>query len=328
MAVDLNDFKLEISIIYKDEKYSVRDNGAVLRHNRKGKRLRKYDNQWTFGNPNKKTGYMEIASVRIHRIIATAFHGEPPTKNHVVDHIDTNKRNNRPENLRWVTRLENVLLNPITVKRIELACGCSIEEFLSDPSKFKDKFQEPNNKWMCMVSKEEAQASKRRLLAWAKIDKLPSGGSLGEWIYNRNTQKQYVEKVNELTKSLTPNAKQKNWKTPSKFPCCPQERAEEPISAYFKMLKVGLVFCQNEVYSSLVSNSAISDNGQSIYVITESTEGENAVKPWALSKITYENGFYVHKSIQTFFSKEGAEKQYFLAQGLEWTGGESIDDYC
>ena len=50
--------------------------------------------------------------------MATAFHGEPPTKEHVVDHIDTNKQNNRPENLRWVTRLENILLNPITAKRI------------------------------------------------------------------------------------------------------------------------------------------------------------------------------------------------------------------
>ncbi len=185
MAADLNDFKQVVECVYKMELYSVRDNGAVLRHTRKGKRLRKYDNQWTFGKPNVKTGYMEIASVRVHRIVATAFHGEPPTKKHVVDHIDTNKRNNRPENLRWVTRFENVLLNPITVKRIELVCGCNIEEFLADPSKFRDKFREPNYKWMTTVSKEEAQASREKLLAWAESDRLTTGGSLGEWIFNR-----------------------------------------------------------------------------------------------------------------------------------------------
>ena len=43
---------------------------------------------------------MEIASERVHRIVATVFHGDSPTSEHVVDHIDTNKRNNRPENLR------------------------------------------------------------------------------------------------------------------------------------------------------------------------------------------------------------------------------------
>ena len=93
--IDVNDFKQEIECIYKDEKYSVRDNGAVFRHPRDGKRPRKYDNFWTFGKPNDTHGYMEIASVRVHIIVATAFHGPKPTKEHVVDHIDTNRRNNR-----------------------------------------------------------------------------------------------------------------------------------------------------------------------------------------------------------------------------------------
>ncbi len=157
----------------------------------------------TFGKLNSKTGYLEIASARIHRIVATAFHGEPPTKEHVVDHIDTNKQNNRPDNLRWVTRLENILLNPITARPIELVCG-SVEAFLADPSKFRDKFQEPNYEWMCTVSVQEAQTSKARLLAWAESDKPLQGGMLGEWIFNRNnivrkkTEKQRIieEQIN------------------------------------------------------------------------------------------------------------------------------------
>lgn len=98
---------------------------------KKNRRIRPTDNKWTFGKLNKRTGYLEIASVRIHRIVATAFHGKPSSKLLVVDHIDTNKHNNRPENLRWVTRLENVLLNPITLRRVELICG-SAEAFLAD----------------------------------------------------------------------------------------------------------------------------------------------------------------------------------------------------
>ena len=175
---DVNDFKQEIECIYKDEKYSVRDNGAVFRYPRDGKRPRKYDNFWTFGKPNDKHGYMEIASVRVHIIVATAFHGPKPTKEHVVDHIDTNRRNNRPDNLRWVTRLENALDNPITRKRIIMRCG-SIEAFLANPSLLQESDVTPDFSWMRTVTGAEAQVSKERLLAWAESDKQTSGGAFG-----------------------------------------------------------------------------------------------------------------------------------------------------
>ena len=68
---DINDFTREVECIYKDERYAVRDNGAVFRYPRDGKRPRKYDNFWTFGKPNIVHGYMEIASVRVHAIVAT-----------------------------------------------------------------------------------------------------------------------------------------------------------------------------------------------------------------------------------------------------------------
>ena len=330
MSVNLNDFKREAECVYKDEHYSVRDNGAVLRHARKGKPVRKYDNQWTFGIPNERTGYMEIASVRVHRIVATSFHGLPPTNEHVVDHIDTNRRNNRPENLRWVTRLENALLNSITAKRIALVCG-SVEAFLADPSKYRDKFPEPNFSWMCTVSRKEAQNSLERLNIWAQSDKLPSGGSLGDWIFERsNNQNHYTsfQDADQFMNANTPNAVQLNWRIRSEFPCCPQILSDNPLAAYSVNLKIGSIFCSNDVYSSKVLMSAISDDCQSLYVLTESTKGDMAVKPWALAKITYEYGLFIHTNIQSFFTKEGAEKQFCLAQGLEWTGGDSVDDYC
>ena len=325
----MTDFKREAECVYKGEHYAVRDNGAVLRHSRNGERLRKLDNQWTFGKPNNKK-YMLIGSEFIHRIVAYAFIGDPPTMQHIVDHIDTNHQNNHPENLRWVTKLENALLNPITAKRIAIVCG-SVEAFLADPSKFRDKFPEPNVKWMCTVSFQEAHISLERMLTWAKSDKRPSGGSLGKWIFYRDTlQNQYVEpipKVPEIIMAKTLNAVQRNWRVPSEFPCCPQENHEEPLTAYAEKLMPGSVFCHNDVNTSLVSKSALSGDCQSLYVKSESTEGENALKPWALAKITYEDGLFIHTSIGSFFTQEGAEKQYCLAQGLEWTGGDSIDDY-
>ncbi|MBL7851613.1 MAG: HNH endonuclease [Cyclobacteriaceae bacterium] len=328
-ASPMDDFTREAECTYKDEHYSVRDNGAVLRHSRPGKQPRPTDNQWTFGNPNIKTGYMEIGSARVHIIVATAFYGAKSTKVYVVDHLDTNRRNNRLENLRWLTRLENVLKNDVTRKKIELACGCSIEEFLADPAKFRDRIQEPNVSWMRTVSPEEAKACLQNMQAWAKSDKLPSGGSLGAWVFKPlGTKLRHAEPISEVVASKTFNAVQKNWRVPSEFPCCPQGITQEPITAYYQMLNKGSIFCNNDVYTSIVLNSAISEDGLYLYVITESTAGEKAVKPWGLAKIAYENGRFVHISLGSFFTKDGAEKRFCLAQGLEWTGGDSIDDYC
>lgn len=381
---------------YKNEHYCVRDNGSVFRYSPLDKRARPTDNKWTFGKLNKETGYLEIASVRVHRIVTTAFHGEPPTKEHVVDHIDTNKRNNRPKNLRWVTKLENILLNPITAKRIEIICG-SVEAFLEDPSKFRNKFPEPNYKWMCTVSIEEAKVSKEKLLAWANSDKTLQGGSLGDWIYNRSDygrsiratqnddllKKSLNSKVNQtkqsskiedkfsefslgsnnklnktnitdsdiepvfyqnnhlnLTnaydenetlykKSLTANAFQnsQNWKTLSEFPCCPVENYENPIITYSYNLKIGAIFSKNQYTSIIIESFAVSENDQTLWVLGKSNE-RNAIKPYTLAEVNFEDNVFFHDNLGSFFEKIGAEKQFALLQGLEWTGGDSFDEYC
>lgn len=329
---DINIFKNEVICVYKDESYSVRDNGAVFRHSKEGKKKRAIDNKWTFGKLNIKNGYLEIASIRVHRIVATAFHKEPISKEYVVDHIDTNKQNNRPENLRWVTRLENILLNPITSKRIVLVCG-SIEAFLENPSKFRDKFQDPNYNWMSNVSIDEAQVSLQRLLSWASNDKISNGGKLGDWIYSRSflqslKEEEEKEDNNVDLMSLTQNASQRNWQTPSEFPCCPKEIYEDPIIEYERNLRTGSVFCANDIYTSLVLKIALSDDSQEIYVMCESSNKESAIKPWSLAKIHFENGLFVHTSLGSYFNKDGAEKYFCLAQGLEWLGGDTFDDFC
>ena len=182
------EYTREVECEYKGEKYKVRDNGAILRIARDGKPKRPKDEIWTFGE-NIVKGYAQFCGIRVHRIVATAFLGEPPTENHVVDHIDTNRQNNRPENLRWLTRLENILLNPRTKAKIEYWCG-SIESFLEDPSQLKGHENEDENfAWMRAVTREEAQntlANWQYILNKPRPETKSSQNTIQEWIFKQN----------------------------------------------------------------------------------------------------------------------------------------------
>ena len=180
---------------YKGEHYSVRDNGAVMRHPRPGKKPRPSDNVWTFGTRDDKTAYMKFGTHRVHIIVAIAFLGERDSKIYVVDHIDTNRCNNRIENLRWLTRLENVLNNPLTRKRIEWLCGGDIQKFIDNPACLRtDDPKAQDLSWMRTVSAEEAKIAMENLMRWAQKASPDGEGAKGihtdkprdpNWMYKK-----------------------------------------------------------------------------------------------------------------------------------------------
>lgn len=53
--------------------------------------------------------YKGVKTRLLHRLVCEAFHGRPPLDlaDPVAIHLDDDTDNNRPENLRWGTRLEN-----------------------------------------------------------------------------------------------------------------------------------------------------------------------------------------------------------------------------
>ena len=354
----LNDFKEERTCEYKDRTYLVRDNGAVCRLPKEGGRPSKWDNVWTFGTKREDNGYMYLTgNISIHQIVCTAFHGTPSNPELVVDHIDINKCNNRPENLRWITRLENTLNNPITRAKVELICG-SIEAFLKNPSLlYGHESEDKNFSWMRVVSKEEAERSLKRWNEWAakpKEERMPKGHGVGEYIFSEEQefirswnggtlipdhkpwpqQKAEIEAANlrqyeadnGLKDSLTPGAKQLNWKVPSEFPLCPEQHSPTPLQDYLANLKKGEVFCHNDVYESFVFKADISDDGNTLAVITTSEQVKGG-SGYVLCTITFQDGHFIHENQHSYFEEIGADKYFILALGREWTGGEVNDDY-
>ena len=319
-AVDVNDFSQERKCIHKEEHYSVRDNGAVFRHTPEDKRARANDNQWTFGKENSTNAYLHISQVRVHRIVATAFHGEPPDPKYVVDHIDTNCRNNRPENLRWLTRLENSLKNPATRKKIEYLCG-SIEAFLDNPSMLNELQGNPNFKWMRTVTPEEARNCKARMSLWANSDKKPAKStgeinrksSFGERVY-KPLQKWEVGLGREpgLELALTPWCAQYMWRADAYFPCCPHDFGTNPLDDYFQNIKAGalLAYSDDDIYPKLtVLESAILKEKSSILVMSERADGK-----WTLVGIELDvkSRHFIHFILGSYSSKGEADKTYSI----------------
>jgi hypothetical protein len=355
----LNTYDQERRVTFKEEIYLVRDNGAVFRLARPQTRQRRLDEVWMFGTLNRHSGYFEIVGHVVHRIVAKAFLGPGPSPSHVVDHIDTNRLNNRPDNLRWVTRLENILLNPITRARIEAAFG-SLDAFFDNPGALLI----PRWEWMRVVTKEEAEQSRKRLLAWAEQGKVGMGGSLGDWVFKAAPQRFPSASESSLkpdrvplaaigissldsqirashragatamtapepdvldTPSLTANAIQRKWRTPTEFPQCPGTMSSGAMAEYLQRLTTGALFSRNRYGESRVVDAAIGPDGALSVVCTMAS----GVKDWSHATVFVEGHSFCHKSGGTFFTREGAMKSHCIAIGAPFDAYDgSIDDYC
>jgi hypothetical protein len=159
----------------------------------------------------------------------------------------------------------------------------------------------------------------------ANIDKKIGEGYLNDLAYEQITEGEIFGRESELVMALTERCAQYRWRVPSYFPCCPEEIGANSLEAYFQNLKVGAVFSYNDSYpKSMILEFVKIKNNLSILVMCE----KEGLKPWSIAEIKFENDYFVHSNLGSYFDKDGANKAFCIEQGLEWTGGDTFDDFC
>ena len=132
--------------------YQVSNAGRVKSF-RSGERILKQCNDG-FGYPKVRlwrdaTGM----TVHVHKIVALAFIPNPDNKPE-IDHINTNRMDNRVENLRWVTRKENTN-NPLSISNYKKTTNI----YLVNARKRKPVLQIHNG---CVVAEYESTRDAER----------------------------------------------------------------------------------------------------------------------------------------------------------------------
>lgn len=162
----------------------------------------------------------------------------------------------------------------------------------------------------------------------AFLNSYKSGGRARFENWEKESETESEEDIIEeyLTASLTPNAKQRYWNTPTYFPLCPNEIKGNEINGYYQNLAIGKEFCYNNKWKSMIADFAMSEDNEKILIVCDN--GENSIKRWVLVQVTFEKEYYVHTTFRTYFKQDGAMKDFVLVQGKEWDGGEVFDDLC
>ena len=164
---------------------------------------------------------------------------------------------------------------------------------------------------------------------WPSEDEWNNSQSLSQ--YDQEKQYEVSNKSNDpsIIKAKSPEtAWQMNWKTPTDFLCCPNTIGNNPIEEYYNQIVIGgaynstIYYGRNEV-QEVIDKAHTKEN--TIIVLSCNL---NSIKPYALCRIHYFEGKFIHESLGTFFEEDGGRKYFTLEQGLEWAGEDPFDDYC
>ena len=141
----------------------------------------------------------------IHRLVANAFIPNPERKPQ-IDHINTNRLDNRVCNLRWATNKENAY-NPITHEKVHRINGQKGVRHHTDEAKKKigDAKRGEHNPWWGKFGKEHSRSK-------PIIQLTMSGVFVAEWECVRIAEKSLGGHIGECCRGRRQSASGYKWK--------------------------------------------------------------------------------------------------------------------
>ena len=114
----------------------------------------------------------------------------------------------------------------------------------------------------------------------------------------------------------------------TKYYCIPslKSNTQHPLQEYINQLQIGMLFASNSYAKPFIFDKALSLDSNSLIILGKDIYG--AIKPWVVYKVNYINGNFVHRYVSGHFDYVSALRDFTIAQGKEWTGGDVLSDYC
>lgn len=112
---------------------------------------------------------------------------------------------------------------------------------------------------------------------------------------------------------------------PTKFYCYPRSGAASSLQAYYDNIEIGMLFASNTFAKPFVFDKAMSLDNNSFVVMGKDIDG--AIKSWVVYIVSWNGSNYYHK-VRSHFDYQSALKDFILAQGKEWHGGDTLSDEC
>lgn len=141
----------------------------------------------------------------------------------------------------------------------------------------------------------------------------------------KNVLKECQHFVGEKKYNPLPPIEGRETRIPTKYYCYPGLRWEPPLQAYYDNVKIGMLFASNRYAKPFVFDKAMSIDKKNFVVMGKDIYG--AVKPWVVYVVSWNGSNYYH-IVLSHFDYQSALKDFTLAQGKEWYGGDTLSDEC
>lgn len=167
--------------------------------------------------------------------------------------------------------------------------------------------------------------------AYSELEESPQYGYYNERVSikfhnfeTKNVLKECIHFVGE--KKYSPQAPIViETRIPTKFYCYPRLGLASPLQAYYDNVEIGMLFASNTFAKPFVFDKAMSLDKKNFVVMGKDIYG--AVKPWVVYVVSWNGRNYYHK-VLSHFDYQSALKDFTIAQGKEWNGGDTLSDEC